>query len=260
MEKKFDNSFVNLREEANGRVSVKLQPNALSKSDSEQYYGKVTRVTYSNQNILDMVAEELPDMTIGKITDVMTAYTTVLRKTLANGCACKFGTLGTFYIASKGTTESANGKTELTIKFTPEKTMRDSVVQKIEITESTYVAPKITVDSMTDIARNAADGVLKSGTSVSIRGNNLRIGGTESGIWCAPVNDEGKLTGDASNWKEVTQDFFLNTSKNLIFALPEDLEAGTKYCFVLKTRCIGYSKRERRLVLQATTPSFEVVA
>lgn len=259
MEKKFDNSFVNLREEANGRVSVKLQPNALNKSDSEQYYGKVTRVTYSNQNLLDMVAKELPDMSIGKITDVMTAYAAVLQKTLANGCACKFGTLGTFYIASKGTTESANGKTELTVRFSPEKALLDTV-QKIEIAESSYVAPKITVDSMTDIARNAADGTLKLGTSVSIRGNNLRIGGAESGIWCAPVDDKGNLTGDGSDWKKVEHTFFLNTSKNLVFTLPEGLEAGTKYRFVLKTRCIGYSKRERKLLLQAATPSFEIVA
>ena len=259
MEKKFDNSFVNLREEANGRVSVKLQPNTLNKSDSEQYYGRVTRVTYSNQNLLDMVAEELPDMSIGKITDVMTAYTAVLKKTLANGCACKFGTLGTFYIASKGTTESANGKTELTIKFTPEKNLYDAA-QKIEIAESCYAAPTVTIDSITDITRNVSDGVLKSGTSVSIRGNNLRIGGTESGIWCAPVDDEGKFTDDASNWKEVTQEFFMNTSKNLMFTLPEGLEAETKYCFVLKTRCIGYSKHERKRILQTTTPSFKVVA
>ncbi len=259
MEKKFDNSFVNLREEANGRVSVKLQVNALNKSDSEQYFGKVTRVTYSNQNILDMVAEELPDMSIGKITDVMTAYTAALRKTLANGCACKFGTLGTFYIASKGTTESANGKTDLTVKFSPERTLCDTV-QKIEIAESSYDAPKITVDSMTDIARNVADGALKSGTSVSIRGKNLRIGGSESGVWCAPVDDEGNFTGEASDWKKVGENFFLNTSKNLVFTLPEGLEPGTRYRFVLKTRCIGYSKHERKRILQAETPSFKVLA
>lgn len=259
MEKKFDNSFVNLREEANGRVSVKLQPNPLNKSDSAQYYGRVTRVTYSNKNLLDMVAEELPDMSIGRITDVMTAYTAVLQRTLANGCACKFGTLGTFYIASKGTTESANGKTDLTVKFTPEKNLYDAV-QKIEIAESSYAAPKVTIDSITDIARNVSDGALKQGTSVSIRGNNLRIGGTESGIWCAPVDDEGKFMDDGSNWKEVAQDFFTNTSKNLVFALPEGLEAETKYCFVLKTRRIGYSKHERKRILQTATPSFKVVA
>lgn len=259
MEKEFDNSFVNLREEANGRVSVKLQPNPLNKSDSAQYYGRVRRVTYSNQNLLDMVAEELPDMSIGKIMDVMTAYAAVLQRTLAKGCACKFGTLGTFYIASKGTTESANGKTNLTIKFTPEKNLYDAV-QKIEIAESSYVAPKVTVDSITDIARNASDGVLKSGTSVSIRGNNLQIGGMESGIWCAPVDDEGNFTDDASNWKEVAQEFFINTSKNLVFALPEGLEAEIKYCFVLKTRRIGYSKHERKFILQTVTPSFKVVA
>lgn len=258
MDKKFDNSFVNLREEANGRVSVRLQPNVLNKSDSEQYYGRVTRVTYSNQNLLDMVAEELPDMSIGRITDVMTAYTAVLQRALANGCACKFGTLGTFYIASRGTTESTSGKTGLKIKFSPEKALHD-VVQKIEIAESKYAAPQIMVDSMTDITRNVSDGVLKSGTSVSIRGNNLRIGGTESGVWCAPVDEEENITGDASGWKKVAEDFFLNTSKNLIFALPEGLEADTKYRFVLRTRRIGYSKHERKDILQAVTPTFTVL-
>lgn len=46
---------------------------------------EIGRVTYSNQNILDIVAEELPDMSIGKITDVMTYYIAVLRRTLAKG-------------------------------------------------------------------------------------------------------------------------------------------------------------------------------
>ena len=99
-----DNSFVKLREEKAGQVSLKLQRNVFKGPDAEEYYGKVERILHSNENVLDKMAERLPDMSIGKITDVMTVYTKVLLEILKAGGAVRFGSLGTFYIASKGTT------------------------------------------------------------------------------------------------------------------------------------------------------------
>lgn len=255
-----DNSFINLRESAQGHVSVKLHENTLQNdSASGQYYGKVTRITYSNQNILDMVAEELPDVSVGKITDVMTAYTKAIRKILASGYAARFGNLGTFYIASKGLTDSQTGKPKLTVRFSADSLLLDSA-QNVEIAESSYAEPKATIDRIADVARNACDGTLRSGFPVAIEGSGLRISGQDSGVWCAPADENGNCTTDSTAWKAVPGEFFYNMPSKLLFTLPGNLEAGSRYCFVLRTRCSGYSKHERRQLIQTVTQSFTVAA
>lgn len=249
-----DNSFINLRESAQGHVSVKLHENTLQNdSASGQYYGKVTRITYSNQNILDMVAEELPDVSVGKITDVMTAYTKAIRKILASGYAARFGNLGTFYIASKGLTDSQTGKPKLTVRFSADSPLLDSA-QNVEIAESSYAEPKATID------RNACDGTLRSGFPVAIEGSGLRTSGQDSGVWCAPADENGNCTTDSTAWKAVPGEFFYNMPSKLLFTLPDNLEAGSRYCFVLRTRCSGYSKHERKQLIQTVMQSFTVAA
>ncbi len=255
-----DNSFISLRESAQGHVSVKLHVNNLNNdSESGQYYGKVTRLTYSNQNILDMVAEELPDVTVGKIMDVMTAYTKAVQKILSTGHAARFGSLGTFYIASKGLTDSQTGKPALTVRFSPDALLLGSA-KNVEIAESSYSEPKATIDRIADVARNACDGTLTGGFPVAIEGSSLRIFGQDSGVWCAPADEDGNCTADSALWKAVPGSFFCNTPSKLIFTLPKDLEDGGRYCFVLRTRCSGYSKHERKTLIQTVTQSFKAAS
>ena len=73
-----DNSFVKLREEKAGQVSLKLQRNVFKGPDAEEYYGKVERILHSNDYVLYKIAEILSEFTIVKITEVMTFYTNVL--------------------------------------------------------------------------------------------------------------------------------------------------------------------------------------
>ena len=84
-----DNSCINLRDGAAGQVLLRLHSNKLNAGGGRGlgYYGRVARFTYSNQNVLDLMAEQLPDMKVGRITDVMTAYTKVLLGVLASGHA-----------------------------------------------------------------------------------------------------------------------------------------------------------------------------
>lgn len=252
-----DNSFVKLREEKAGQVSLKLQRNVFKGSDAEEYYGKVGRVVYSNQNVLDKMAERLPDMTIGKITDVMTVYTKVVLEILKLGGAVRFGTLGTFYIASKGTTESQTGKTELTVRFSCSETLCNAV-EDVEIADSQFVEARCVIDVITDLSRNESDGALKAGASVIIEGDGLRIAGKDSGVWCVPV-ENSKPTDDESTWTKTDGNFFYNTRKKLLFTMPESVSPG-KYCFILRTRCSGYSKYERKTLIETVSSSFELLA
>lgn len=252
-----DNSFVKLREEKAGQVSLKLQRNVFKGSDAEEYYGKVERILHSNENVLDKMAERLPDITIGKITDVMTVYTKVLLEILKSGGAVRFGSLGTFYIASKGTTESQTGKTGLTVKFSCDNTLCNAV-DAVEIANSQFVEPKGLIDLITDLSRNESDGTLKAGASVIIEGSGLRIAGEDSGVWFAPI-ENAKPKNDESTWTKTDGKFFYNTPKKLLFTMPENVSPG-KYCFILRTRCSGYSKHERKDLIETVSAAFELIA
>ena len=253
----YDNSFVKLREEKAGQVSLKLQRNVFKGPNAEEYYGKVERILHSNENVLDKMAERLPDITIGKITDVMTVYTKILLEILKAGGAVRFGSLGTFYIASKGTTESQTGKTGLTVKFSCNETLC-KVAEAIEIADSQFAEAKCLIDVITDLSRNESDGMLKAGASIIIEGSGLRIAGEDSGVWCVPV-ENAKPKNDESTWTKVEDKFFCNTPKKLLLTMPESIVPG-KYCFVLRTRCAGYSKHERKDLIETVSSSFELVA
>ncbi|MDE6068621.1 MAG: DUF4469 domain-containing protein, partial [Treponemataceae bacterium] len=53
--------------------------------------------------------------------------------------------------------------------------------------------------------------------------------------------------------------FFYNTPKKLLFTMPENVSPG-KYCFILRTRCSGYSKHERKDLIETVSSAFELIA
>ena len=189
---KANNAFIKLQESANGRVSVKLQRNQFAKEGTENFYGKVERYTYSTQNILDAMADAVPLVDLGTVTSVLNAYANTVLKVLAAGNAVKFGELGTFYIAGKGTVDTATGKPELTVKFTATRTLKDAV-QNVEIASSEYVSPSGLITNVTDVASGKTDGTLTASGSVLLEGTSLKVGGENSGIWFAPIDENGYI-------------------------------------------------------------------
>ena len=251
-----DNSFINLRDGAAGQVLLRLHANKLNaEGQGIGYYGKVARFTYSNQNVLDLMAEQLPDMKVGRITDVMTAYTKVLLGVLASGHAVRLGSLGCFYIAPVGIAANPGERLPLTVRFSPDGTLLDAV-SKVEVSASTVAAPGVDFGTITDVSRVAADGTLIAGGSVLIEGSGLCIGGKESGLWLAPATDDGRPSGTEAEWQKVSS-FLYNFPRKLVFTLPADLAAG-KYVFVLRTRFGGSSKYERKEMLEGVSGAFTV--
>ncbi|MBQ9539195.1 MAG: DUF4469 domain-containing protein [Treponema sp.] len=252
-----DNSFINLRDGASGHVILKLHENSLSASGQREncYYGRVPRFTFSNQNVLDRMAQELPDMKTGRITDVMTAYTKVLLDVLASGYAVRFGALGTFYIAPVGFANNPGDKLPLTVRFSPDVSLL-SAVSKVEIADTSLAQPVVEFGQITDASRAACDGAITAGASVLVEGDGLRIGGEESGLWLAPVMEDGSYSQDEIRWKKISV-FLYNHPKKLMFTLPSDIGEG-RYVFVLRTKCSGGTKRLRKKMLEGVSESFIV--
>jgi len=250
-----NNAFIKLQESANGRVSVKLLKNHFAKDGTESYYGKVERYTYSTQNILDAMADAVPLVDLGTVASVLNAYANTVLKVLAAGNAVKFGELGTFYIAGKGTVEGGNDKPKLTVKFSATQTLKDAV-QNVEIASSEYIAPSGVVASVTDVASGKSDGNLTSGSSVLLEGSSLKVGGEDSGIWFAPVSESGELSAE-SEWTKVESALVYNLPSKLLFSLPSSLASGS-YKIVVRTRYAGKSGYERKYLVEAVSETVTV--
>ncbi len=251
-----NNAFIKLQEQANGRVSVKLQKNQFAKEGEQNFYGRVERVTFSTQNVLDEMAQAIPLVDAGTIASVMNAYTKVMLKILANGNAVKFGELGAFYIAGKGTVSSETGKPDLTMKFSASQALKNAV-QNIEIASSEYIAPSGMISSVTDVSSGKADGKLTAGGSVLIEGASLKVGGDDSGIWFAPVLESTDSLSGESDWKKVESVLIFNLPSKLLFALPQSLASG-KYKIVVRTRFAGKTGYERKYLVEVVSETVEV--
>lgn len=250
-----NNAFIKLQESANGRVSVKLLKNHFAKDGTESYYGKVERYTYSTQNILDAMADAVPLVDLGTVASVLNAYANTVLKVLAAGNAVKFGELGTFYIAGKGTVEGGNDKPKLTVKFSATQTLKDAV-QNVEIASSEYIAPSGVIASVTDVATGKSDGSLTTGGSVLLEGSSLKVGGDDSGIWFAPVSENGEFYAE-SEWTKVESALVYNLPSKLLFSLPSSLASGS-YKIVVRTRYAGKSGYERKYLVEAVSETVTV--
>ncbi len=251
-----NNAFIKLQESANGRVSVKLQKNQFAKEDEQNFYGRVERVTYSTQNILDEIAQAIPLVDLGTVASVLNAYANTVLKVLAAGNAVKFGELGTFYIAGKGSVDSETGKPSLTVKFTATKTLKDAV-QNIEIASSEYIAPSGIISSVTDVSSGKSDGKLTAGGSVLIEGASLKVGGEKSGIWFAPILEGTDSLSGESDWIKVESALIYNLPSKLLFAIPQSLTT-SKYKIVVRTRYAGKSGYERKYLVEAISETVEI--
>ncbi|MCR5080637.1 MAG: DUF4469 domain-containing protein [Treponema sp.] len=251
-----NNAFIKLQESANGRVSVKLQKNQFAKDGTESFYGKVERYTYSTQNILDAMSSAVPLVDLGTVTSVLNAYANTVLKVLAAGNAVKFGELGTFYIAGKGTVDTETGKPALTVKFTATQTLKDAV-QNVEIASSGYVAPSGVISSVTDVSTGKTDGTLSVNGSVLLEGSSLKVGGEASGIWFASVDENGNFSGDESTWTKVESALIYNLPSKLLFSIPQSISGG-KYKIIVRTRYAGKSAYERKYLVEAISEIVEI--
>lgn len=251
-----NNAFIKLQESANGRVSVKLQKNQFAKEGERNFYGRVERYTYSTQNILNAMSEAVPLVDLGTVASVLNAYANTVLKVLSAGNAVRFGELGTFYIAGKGSVDSETGKPALTVKFTATKTLKDAV-QNIEIASAEYITPSGIIASVTDVATGKTDGTLTANGSVLLEGSSLKVGGENSGIWFAPILEGTDSLSGESDWKKVESALVFNLPSKLLFVLPQSLASG-KYKIVVRTRFAGKTGYERKYLVEAFSETVEV--
>ena len=197
-------------ENPNGRVSVKLQRNYFSKDSSDKYVGRAVRNTHTVGNVLQLVANKVPQLDIGTVYSVCDALEKVITESLGGGNSVKCLNLGLFYIACKGSTDGKSSTPDITVKFIPSETTK-AAISKVTVEQEGYSAPSAEITQILDIDTGNADGTLTLNGSVQMSGKKLLIGGDDSGIWFAPATgEEAAIDEGGADWVQVTAKLSVN--------------------------------------------------
>lgn len=250
-------SNLNFIEDPNGHVSVKLQRNHFSKDSSDKFVGRTVRNTRTVGNVLQLVADKVPQLDIGTVYSVCDALEKVLTESLGGGNSVKCLNLGIFYIACRGTTDGKTSSPEITVGFVPSERTK-AAIGKLVVSQEDYSPVSAKISKIIDIDTGESGGALSLNGSVQILGKKLLIGGDGSGIWLAPaLGENGTIEQDGSDWEQVTAPLSVNTQGTLLFPLPKTLSAG-KYRFVLRTRCTSSLKYERREMVTTVSDAIAI--
>lgn len=244
-------------ENPNGRVSVKLQRNYFSKDSSDKYVGRIIRNTHTVGNVIQLVANKVPQLDIGTVYSVCDALEKVITESLGNGNAVNCLNLGVFYIACKGSTDGSAFSPNITVKFIPSEVTK-SAISDVAVAQENYSEPTATIAKIVDVDTGTSDGILSLNGSVQITGKKLLIGGEGSGIWLAPAAGElATIDESGADWIPVTAKLSVNKPGTLLFPLPKTLTAGT-YRIVLKTRCTSNLKYKRKELISTVSDALEI--
>lgn len=244
-------------ENPNGRVSVKLQRNYFSKDSSDKYVGRIVRNTHTVGNVIQLVANKVPQLDIGTVYSVCDALEKVITESLGGGNSVNCLNLGVFYIACRGSTDGKSFSPNITVKFIPSEVTK-SAISKVAVEHESYSDPVATISNIVDVDTGNDDGNLSLNGSVQISGKKLLIGGEGSGIWLAPATgDTAAIDESGADWTQVTAKLSVNKPGTLLFPLPKTLAAGT-YRIVLKTRCTSNLKYERKEFISTVSDALEI--
>lgn len=226
-------------ENSSSILSVTLHENNFTKDGS--YYATVSRNTATFKNILSEIAEDNKGMDPFMLQFAAILIQKKILKLLEQGKAVNVLDLGTMYIAMKC---NAKGKSDVSesgnfyIKFTPTP-LANEAIASLSVDKIVYAdgSPEITI--ITDLSDTESEGKLTKGKPCRITGSRLKLGGENWGIYFAPVDSEGNLNYDESQWiKTDESSLFRNKPSELNFFVPDFLSEGS-WKIILRTSYLG---------------------
>ena len=217
------------------KISVSIRK--LVYEETETFVGRVSRNTVNIDNLITEICEKNPAYNEYELKKFAKDLKTGILSNLSNAKSVNLLDLGTLYIALSGgmkiAPKTASEISSLTVKFSPSKTLIESV-EKLEIDKIVYADSAPLISSVKCLWENLAEKTVKSGKLISITGNRLKLEGTESGLYFCPVNENGKAETNETKWLKcvVTR----NLPKTLDAYVPDNLTSGEKYAIAIKTR------------------------
>lgn len=227
---------------ADSILSVTLRKNQFS-SDENSFIGRVTRNTVSLENLIASISEKNEGVSPYMIQHVANLLGNEMLRACQNGNAVDVLGIGIMYIGIAGIVSGENpGESSIPgfkICFTPSTKAQEAVdslkVDKVIIADSSPV-----FDRIINTFNQNENRILSKGKGVKVTGNRLKLLGEDSGLWFAPLEEDGSVCKDESKWTSVNSETIsANKPKSLEFYVPDSLAEGS-YCIVLRTRwCSG---------------------
>lgn len=263
--KSYTNMFDNAEKTLEGKVVVRLHPNALPRKDGKKaYYARVVRTTADDAAVATEMVKHTDLVRFNDMTPVMTAFVSSVKTLLAQGNAVRVSGLGTFYLRSPGAiltpTPSVADLGELTIGFSTDVKL-PLVVKDTEVSAIVDADTSPAFATVTNMDTMETDGTITPEKCITITGQRLRLAGKASdncGLYFAPQAAGGTgYDADESKWKRVADsEVYKNNPTNLLVRVPDSLAAGSWYIVVrTKSPASGVAKDDKGLL---KTPRFGV--
>ncbi len=234
---------------ADSILSVTLRKNRFS-TEENSFIGRVTRNTVTLENLIASISEKNEGVSPYMILHAANLLGKEMLKSCQNGNAVDVLGLGTMYISVSGTVSGENpGESSIPgfkICFTPS-TQAQKAVDSLKVDKVIIADSSPAFDKIINTFNQNEDRILIKGKGVKITGSRLKIFGEDSGIYFAPLDEDGSIKKDESTWTAVqTETISINKPKTLEFYVPDNLSQ-EKYCIVLKTRFCSGAKELKTL-------------
>ncbi len=246
-------------ENSSSILTVTLHENQLKKNGT--YYARVSRNVASFKNLLSEIAEDNKGIDPYMLQYAAILFQKKILKMLEQGKAVNLFDLGTLYIALKC---NAKGKSDVSesgdfyIKFSPTPLV-NSALANLGVDKVIYADASPEITEINELSNEAVIGTVKKGKACSIKGSHLKISGEKSGIYFAPLNEDGKRDKDESQWKVINEtEIFRNMPSELNFIVPQNFDDG-KYQIIIRTSYLSNGK-VRKILLESAGHSLTIAS
>ncbi|MBP3708989.1 MAG: DUF4469 domain-containing protein [Treponema sp.] len=219
-------------------VSLNLSINQFDKDGS--FIGKITRRTVGLNDLIGGIIKKNTGVNENIINNAAALLQLEILENLATGNAVNILNLGVLYAAPENVIKKTSAFPKLCAKFTTSK-LANSTAAKLSVQKMFMSNTSPTVMSVTDFYDEVPQkGILTKLMMAEITGERLKLGGTDSGIFFAPLEPGGNPVSDEAQWTKVDDARIKrNTPKSLLFYVPDSLAVGTKYRVIVRTAFTG---------------------
>lgn len=238
-------------EEIESAVSAMFKKNYLPGRD---FYVQIDKRFVSYKGELQSIQDDQKGVDIGNLNYNLGIYQDKLLTLLSQGYSVKILDLLIISPVVRGSVKSiseAKSQRVFTVKITPLPLLLDSV-KNLSISDIKVAEKKVLISQI--LGLEDLEGTLVAGKAASVRGDNLKLGAEGSGVYFAPVGDDGKESEDREKWIKVEK-VLRNVNSELLVILPNTLKEG-KYIVIIET--LYSSKGVRKIPLIGKSEIVEV--
>lgn len=246
--------------DADSILSVTLRKNQFS-TEENSFVGRVSRNTITLENLIASISKRNEGISPFMIQHVANLLGEEVLTACQNGKAVSVLGLGTMYISVDGSVTGENpGESSIQgfkLNFTPS-TRAQAAVESIRVDKVILADSNPVIDRIINKFDQNEERRLMVGKGVRITGEKLKLLGEASGIWFAPVDEDGSAVKDEDLWVKVSENTLsFNNPKSLEFYVPDSLKQDT-YRIVLRTRyCSGSKELKNPVMAISKTVSVE---